>query len=568
MWQKNNVSSITDLIAQRPGADFDLDHYMSLRSDELPVISNLSLMSESILNLLTGHEILIVTDYDTDGITAGIILKKSLLFLSQWLSDELGRSASAIRLEVPNRFSDGYGFQKRHAEMISDGIIILLDNGISQLSEIQYARERGNTVFVVDHHLPGDTLPDADLIVNPWAVPGSKFSDYCAAGLTYRLVREMFQFCGVDDETTQSAMQEFVFLAAVGTVGDMVPVLNENRVIVKHGLNNIPEIWKHAVNVLLDEQRDSVSVDDIGFSISPCFNAPGRLGHLDSNMLDRLGLASEDDKDTIAHELRDMNAVRREKTNEAVQIVEQIISKNDLDQYPAIIVCSDQLFPGVLGIVAGNVAERHRKPVILLAPSENGHLVGSSRTYGKTHLKHMLDAVSHLLIRYGGHAAAAGLTVDESELEHMKASVYDYLESHTDKSDDIQMYDFDLLPEEDWQPLYDQVSYFGPFGQDNPAPVFRCEFTPLPGLTKRIGEGRNHIKIKGRRYDAVGFNMADLYESRISDERCLCLYGQLSENIYHGQSVLQLQLLDFEQSSHPIPEPPLRKSIQSILDLI
>ena len=569
MWQKNSVSTISELIAQRPGADFELEDYMLLPAEKLPVISNLSLMSASILNLLVEHNILIVTDYDTDGITAGIIIKKALSFLSLWLSDELGRPASDIRIEVPNRFTDGYGFQTRHAEMISGGVIILLDNGISQHSEIRYARERGNTVFVVDHHLPGDTLPEADLIVNPWAVPGSEFTGYCAAGLAYRLVREMFQLSGIDQETTRSAMEEFVFLAAIGTVGDMVPVLYENRLIVRQGLENVPEIWKHAIHVLLDEEKDTMTVDDIGFSVSPCFNAPGRLGHLDSVMLERLGLASEDDKDGIAHELRDMNTLRREKTAEAVEIVEEIIREDDLDQFPAIILSSDRLFPGVLGIVAGNIAERHRKPVILLAPSESGYLTGSSRTYGRIHLKQMLDAVSHLLIRYGGHAAAAGLTLDESELEHMKRAVFEYLDSHTGASDDLQLYDFELLPEEDWQPLYDEIRSRGPFGQDNPAPVFRCEFNPLPGLTKRIGEGKNHIKIRGRRYDAIGFNMADLYETKIKDERGLCLYGQLSENVYHGESTLQFQLIDFEQTSESVsvPEPPLRKSLQNILNL-
>ena len=179
MWKKRNVASMDELMQSRPGATYELHDYRQMSPRDLPEIINLRSIAESLTNSLLDNRIVLVCDYDTDGIMSGGIMLKALNFLAAEAARVQGGTASDISLIVPDRFRDGYGFQPHHAEEIRPGsIIILLDNGISQHDAIRAARENGSAVYIVDHHLPGSSLPDADRIINPWVFPG-KFQEYC-----------------------------------------------------------------------------------------------------------------------------------------------------------------------------------------------------------------------------------------------------------------------------------------------------------------------------------------------------------------------------------------------------
>lgn len=540
-WKKSTFSTLEERQKSIPGALFDVPDYLTRTSDTLPKIMNLSELAMAITERLVNREIVIVPDYDCDGIMSGVIMYQALLFLTETAKQLSGKNASTCRFVVPDRALDGYGFSVSHAEQITNSVVILLDNGIVQYDAIEKAKQNGCEVFVVDHHEPGERLPDADIIVNPHAIPGGDYDNYCAAGLCYRLVREIFQqnwlVRSVAENTLQEKMKEFLFMASIATVADVVPVLWENRVIIKEGTRYIPPRWEEICFTLMDSKKSILNEGDIAFKIAPAINAVGRLGELNADFI--MDLAVGDALDQLAARMQYMNAQRKQMTKDAMKTV-TITDRNA----KVVIVKGHGVAAGIVGIIAGNLAERFGKPVFVFGDAENGLITGSARAMkGTLHLKKLLDKVEKqnpgITVRYGGHESAAGVTIRDEAFDAFEKALNalaDY-QPITERE-----YDFELGGDYDWFNIYDAIQEYAPFGEGNPSPLLHIHMNPQTDDV--VIMGKEHLKIKDGIYEAVGFNMAGRYDRDVPE----CdLYGCLQLNEYRGGMRIQLNIEDFTQ---------------------
>ncbi len=548
-WKKSPFETLAQRQASIPGALYEIEGYSGKRAEELPLITNLTEMAMAIAERLVNRKFVIVGDYDCDGIMSTVIVYLALSYLASVAEKLSGKKASTVEIVVPDRVLDGYGFSVSHAEKIRDSVVLLLDNGIVQYAAIEKAKENGNDVFVVDHHMPGETLPAADIIVNPHAIAGGDFDNYCAAGLCYRLVKSLYAqnwlVKNVPGDALAQQLKEYLFLAAVATVADVVPVLWENRVIVKEGMKYIPPRWDNICYTLLDSKKNSLNEGDIAFKIAPAINAMGRLGELDADFVK--ALATDMDTEPLASRMQYMNALRKQKTKDIMKAIQYDRSKK------VIVVPSSQNVPsGIAGIIAGNISERYGKPAFVFGESENGLVTGSARAVkGTLHLKNLLDTVEKELpgitVRYGGHESAAGVTIKESDQVEFANALNDLAEYSPVKE---REYDFDLDADGyDWFSVYDAIQEYAPYGEGNPSPMLHMHI--YPKKENVVIMAKDHLKIKNGMYEAVGFNMANRVNLDVLE---FDLYGSLQLNEYRGGTNVQMNIEDFCQPDKPKAE--------------
>lgn len=555
-WIKSKYATLAERQTSIPGALYELPNYEDDET-ELPRIANLSDLSCALTErLVGGKKIILFGDYDVDGIFSTIIMLLALRNLGSLAESISGKPASTVTVMVPDREKEGYGFAVSHAEKLHDSIVVLLDNGIVQYDAIQKAKENNNEVFVVDHHQPGSFLPNADIIVNPHAIAGGDYDNYCAAGLAYRLAREMFHEKWVasvsSKETVTAVMQEFLFMAALATVADVVPLLWENRVIVKEGMKTIPTRWQPICYCLMDSEKPSLNEGDIAFKIAPAINAAGRLGELDASFIEELATVEGSKTEYIASRLQVMNQERKNLTRETLR------SLNVQNPEAKVIVVQDDSIPGgIAGIIAGHLAEKYEKPVFVFGPVSDGLITGSARSKNglQLHLKNLLDklnaVVPGMIIRYGGHESAAGVTIPFSRL----AEFTDVINSYAEYAPIMQkVYDFDLEPEYDWLEIYNSIQLYAPYGEGNTAPLLRYNTRVSEKDVRLMGTGKEHLKIGVGNYEAVAFNMAKKANLKNPQYE---LIGTLQTNEYRGSYRVQLNIVDFSQPEMEIKTAPM-----------
>ena len=552
-WVKSVFKTLAERQATIPGAMYELDRYEDMETP-LPRIANLNELASALTERLVGkRKIVLFGDYDVDGIMSIIIMMKALRFLGRFAESVSGKPASVVSIDVPDRETEGYGFSVSHAEKLHDCVVLLLDNGIVQYEAIQMAKDNNCEVYVVDHHQPGSTLPGADIIVNPHAIAGGEFDNYCAAGLSYRLARAMF--CEkwvasvVPSWAVAEAMHEFLFMAALATVADIVPMLYENRVIVKEGMKSIPDHWKTICYCLMDSEKPSLNEGDIAYKIAPAINAVGRLGELNAAFIEELATAK--DTEPIGARLQVLNNERKNLTREVLRNL-KITRPED-----KVIVVQDNCIPGgIAGIVAGHLVEKYEKPVFVFGPVADGQITGSARSCnGIVHLKNILDKLDviapGMLVRYGGHESAAGVTIPFERLSEFTDIINSLTEYAPVKE---KVYDFDLVNPDDPEgkpydlfDVYDGTRKFAPYGEGNPAPILRYVANVSTKDIRFMGTGKEHLKLTLGNYEAVAFNMANKVDSKNPSFE---LYGTLQLNEFRGSCRVQLNVVDFDQ-----PEP-------------
>ena len=488
--------------------------------------------------------------------SASIIIKM-LAFLTRLAAKVNEKNPSAINLLVPDRMKDGYGFNATTAQTIQDSLIILLDNGTVQHEAINIAKANGNEVVVIDHHEPDNSPCEADILVNPHAVSGGLFNEYCAAGLCYRVVRSMMEEKWVIDNTPadilSEAMEEFIFLAAVATIADVVPLLNENRMIVKHGLKRIPPSWRPFINYLCetDDERDHVWGDEIRFKVAPAINASGRLGELTSNFILAMCLNKNGQRDTVAKHILRQNAKRRNLTDSGIKLITNHIEKNpDLLIHNALVINS-AAHVGVVGIIAGRLADKYQKPCFVFTKNESGEYVGSARTKpGTVNLKQLLDEVAAkfpgVIIRHGGHELAAGITVDAKRFDDFVSAVYSIVDKLTYQVETDKFYDFEISPTDDWFDVFKELEENGPWGEGNPTPVFMVN-VDLASDSMKVKAFKETVRLMDADlHEYLGFGMKEDVEGK--DQ--LKLFGTICRNEYHGGDRMQFTIDGFEDVSN------------------
>lgn len=538
-----------------------------LNPEKDPYLTGLNETVDFIKNEISkGTAISIIGDYDCDGITSSTIL--SLAFTEA--------SGKEPFVRIPRRFSEGYGLSMKIIDEINEGLIVTVDNGIAAIEQVKEAKKKGLKVVVIDHHLPvknekGEVvLPDADVILDPHAIPGSSFSNYCGAGLAYRVAKLLIP--------NNPLLTPLCALASIGTVADVMPLVGDNRNIVINGMAAVnSRNITTGLHLLLEELGiEWVSEGDYGFKLGPVMNAAGRL--LDDGPIDVVNVLKTNFDPTDMHNaiaLDDLheqvktlvknNEKRRELVRSSMLEADELMKKEVLRR--PIVLYSPNFSEGIIGIIAGQLAEQYQTPAIVFTDTKTeGILKGSGRTYGNVHLKDLLDSVSQYLLGYGGHAGAAGLSVKYEDLYDFKIALNGKLKD-VDFGVDTEHLSYDLeIPLSDVASSLKELDKYAPFGEGNPQIRFKVtgfECSPVNGkFSKPMGPHMEHIRFYGKDVSAVGFDLAERYQSD-GEPKIMDFVGMLGTNYFKGRAYNQIEVIDYKKK-----EKEKTKLNQSLEDLL
>lgn len=498
---------------------------------------DLDRMLERIERALAGRErILVQGDYDVDGITSTFLMTTALR--------ELGGD---VVTRIPHRTKDGYGLTEAAvAEALRHGatLIVTVDCGITAVGPIAHARAHGIDVLVTDHHEPGPQLPDAYAIVNPrQAGCRYAFKALAGVGVTYKVAGALLASHGLGARAA-----EFLDVVALGTIADMVPLVGENRVLARHGLERLRDSSRPGLRALIDGvglAGRAVTDSHVGFVLAPRMNAAGRMGSAEQAL--RLLFARDlGEGRACAESLEEENTRRRELDERAARDAGERV-KNELG-WPGcsgIVLWSEHWHPGVLGIVASRLVERFHRPA-LLASVTNGVARGSGRSAGGVHLTRVLEECADLLDSWGGHAFAAGFTTRAERLPELHARFERLVRERLDLDACVPRLsiDDDLTLAECDAELAGWIGRVAPHGLQNPEPLFRAQGVTVESW-QRVGDGR-HVRMTVRdatgRAEAIGFHLGEQAEPTLRQHSRCDLAFVPFRNEWMGQSRIQLRL--------------------------
>lgn len=453
----------------------------------------------------------IVADYDCDGATACAVGIRGLRML--------GITANYF---VPDRVLHGYGLTPNVVDIVAarnpkPNLIVTVDNGISSAAAVDRARELGIDVIITDHHLPGAELPRAQAIVNP-NLTGSTFpsKNLAGVGVIYYVLlalRSLLRERGVFDAKTQPRLDALVDFVALGTVADVVKLDKNNRILVSQGIRRIRGGRTHAgleaLFAIAGRDIRTAGVRDFGFAVAPRINAAGRLGTMENGIE---CLLSDDPAAALdfAESLNSINTERRELESEMQQLAEAALANIDLDHHATFTIFNPSFNEGVVGLVAARLKERIHRPVIAFAPTENGELKGSGRSIPGIHLRDALDltakALPGVVLRFGGHAMAAGLSIKPEGFKGFQAAFEEVIRSRCDASvfERVVLTDGGLAPDEITEALCQEIDE-QIWGQGFEAPLFANEVHVLSQTLLKGTHLKMMLELGGSRFDAIFF---------------------------------------------------------------
>jgi single-stranded-DNA-specific exonuclease len=495
------------------------------------------------------EKITIIGDYDVDGATSCTLIKESLELMG----------AGHVTYLVPDRFKLGYGLSPGIVDMVAEHApdwLLTVDNGIASIEGVAAAKARGMGVIITDHHLPGKQLPDADVIVNP-NQPGCNFPTKALAGVgvAFYVMLALRAELRARDWFNQSAQQEpnlatMLDLVALGTVADLVPLDHINRLLVRQGLDRINAgRCRPAIKVLLQIAKGEVGVidaQDLGFSVAPRLNAAGRLDDM------RLGIEcllskTEAGALPLAEALNQWNLDRRKIQQDMEQQARQIVEGQSLNSDAAgVCLYSEDWHEGVVGLVASKIKDFLYRPTIVFAPADQAGLIkGSARSIKGIHIRDVLDMVAtrapEVLQKFGGHAMAAGLTIERQHLDDFQGLFIQAIEEVSEPSifENVLWTDGPLEDENLTLESAQLLRELGPWGQRFPEPVFQGTFQVLDTYVLK----QRHLKFQlglsnGRRCEAIAFNQDEATLEKYFEE--IEIAYRLMLNHFRGQTRLQL----------------------------
>ncbi len=487
------------------------------------------------------EHIMIFGDYDVDGTTSTTLLYLTVKLLTDQVS-----------YFIPDRLKEGYGLSLYGIQVAKErgaGLILAVDCGITANKEVDQARLMGLDVIIIDHHVPGETLPDAVAVLNPKRMDCDyPFKELCGVGLAYKVAQALAEQVGLPDHAVYTHMD----LVALGTTADIVPLRDENRVLTKYGLAMMQETKKVGLQALISaaglKQKEIVS-GHVVFGLAPRINAAGRMG--DANRVVRL-LTTEnrEEADQLAEELNMENIQRRQQDSVAFEEARDVV-ENDafLSEASGIVLASERWHPGIIGIVASRMVEAFSRPVIMIAMNgDTGR--GSARTMGDFHLYNAIKECADLLIQFGGHHHAAGLSIARENVTAFQQRFHEVVTANATPEDFISRLTIDSEIEFDevTPRLMKLLKMLGPFGPDNNHPVLASRNLTLVGPPNIIGSEKTHLKFKVRQnnhvIDAIGFGMADYADQLRAQPNRVHLVYTLEENTWQGKTSTQLRIKD------------------------
>jgi len=529
----------------------DLDYSLGslIPYDELGGINDAVILLQEMIT--QKKRILIVADFDADGATSCALAIRGLTAMG----------AEDVIYVVPNRFEHGYGLSPKIVDVALDhdpDLIVTVDNGISSISGVEHAKNNGIKVLITDHHLPGDKLPSADVIINP-QLKDNKFpsKNLAGVGVVFYILLALRAKLKAENWFDKKNIKypnlaNLLDLVALGTISDLVPLDKNNRTMVAHGLKlmrkNKSKVGILAILNQSGRQLSTLTSGDLSFAIAPRLNAAGRL----TDMSLGIECLLTDDKENateMAKKLNQLNIERRQiqdnMEEQAFTEFEKYLQDTSKKIPHGICIYNQNWHQGVVGILAAKIKEKFNRPVIVFAQECQGILKGSARSITELHIKDVFDEIARLypelILTFGGHAMAAGLTIEESQFDRF-SDVFNKVVDRYISSDSLEdqcLTDGELSGDDFSLPLALAIQNAGPWGQSFPEPIFVGQFKILD---KRI-VGESHLKLKlqsrnNNTLDAIAFNMTDDdWPSKL--EQITSTY-RLGINHYRGHSQVQL----------------------------
>jgi len=500
-----------------------------------------------------GKKITIYGDYDADGMTSTAILLRCLRLLK-----------ANVDFYVPNRLDEGYSLNAdalRKLAAQGTQVVITVDCGVASLAEAEIAQELGLTLVITDHHQMADRLPQAAAIVHP-GLPDSKypFPGLCGAAVAFKLAWAICK-CASEGDRVSARLRTFLLqaigLAAIGTVCDVVPLIDENRIIVRFGLNSLKAEPTIGLNSLMQltklDKKQHLEGEDIGFTIGPRLNAAGRMGQAEI-AIELLTTDSEKRADTIAKYIDELN-VQRQSIERSITLKasKQIKAISDLQSAAALVLTDHDWHPGVIGIVAGRLAEKHHRPVVVIAGDPLGVKpgIGSARSVPGFNLHEALAECGHLLESHGGHAAAAGMKIKPENVDAFREAFCKVATEKLRDSDRIAEISVDA--EASLQMLtrqtVEQIESLAPFGHGNSRPILCASEVRLAGEPKRMGATGRHLSMMfdqhGVKMRAVAFGGGDWHDELLQIEGPMSIAFRPVINRYRGRVSVEIHLDDW-----------------------
>jgi len=491
------------------------------------------------------EKILVFGDYDVDGTTAVAVMYQ---FLCRIYNE------TALDFYIPHRYREGYGVSKAgidHAAATKCSLIISLDCGIKSADLIAYAATLGIDFIVCDHHLPDKELPPAVAILNPKQADCSyPFKELCGCGVGFKLVTALAQQYGIPQEDYYC----YLDLVATSIAADIVPIVDENRVLAYYGLEQINSEPSPGIKALihLGGIRNKLSISNVVFVIAPRVNAAGRMDDARKAVL--MFIEKNYDKALeLAEQLHSDNSDRKEAdstiTEEALQ---EIRSNPFLQTGKSTVVYKEHWHKGVVGIVASRLIETYYRPTVVLTRS--GQVAaGSARSVAGFNLYEAIHACREYLVGYGGHFAAAGLTLLPENIAAFRAKFEEVVSNTIDPKLLIPeiIIDSEILLSDIKQPFYDIIQQMEPFGPENMRPVFIAKNVCDTGYSRIVKEQhlRFVLKQNDTTFTGIGFNLAEKYPL-LESKKPLDIVFTIDENEWNGQTTLQLKMIDCKLSEN------------------
>ena len=499
-----------------------------------------------------GKTICVYGDYDADGITSTALL-----------STVLRRLTDKVFCYVPSRFSDGYGLNMTAVETIKQkgaDILITVDCGSTSPSEVEYAKQLGMQVMVTDHHILRDGMDPDCLFVNPKRDDSYPFKDLCGCGVAFKLAQGVQRILAErgDKRFVRSDLNALLDLVAIATVADIVPLVDENRNLVKYGLDRINRRDRAGLDALLnvlDLSEKIIDSSSISYIIAPNLNA---LGRMDSAMPGVELLESRSGSrrlEDLARLTIKTNIERKSEQEKTARVCREKLAREDCGQYAPVIL-AEGAHEGVAGIVAGNLKEQLYRPVCIVTPVEGGLLKGTGRSVAGINLHECFEKCGDIFTRFGGHAGACGFSLKEENLglfrERMQAVVKEMSEADPDVFNEKLYIEKELDPDEKNIGFVESLRLLEPYGEGNPVPVF-CMLGATVSSVRTMGAEEQHIRFSACTKDGIHvgcvlFGKADQYKDVIFGAERIDVAGELDINEFRGERRLQMRVRDIRAS--------------------
>jgi single-stranded-DNA-specific exonuclease len=493
-----------------------------------------------------GEKVVIYSDYDTDGIPAGVALHD--------LFKKIG--FTNFTNYIPHRHDEGFGLNPDAVQQFIDEkvqLLITIDCGIADVTCVKMAQDAGIDVIVTDHHLPGQELPPAFAIVNPKQADCTYPEKMlCGAGVIYKLIQAILakNRFGIKEGWEKWLLD----MIGIATLSDMVPLTGENRVFAYYGMQVLRKTPRRGLVRLLTKLKVNqkfLTEEDIGFTIGPRINAASRMGV----PMDAFRLLATQDENEAEKFAAHLDHINNERKGTVAALVKEV-KKHVIERYGAkpekvIVIGNPEWRPSLLGLAANTCSEEYGTPVFLWGRDGDGVIKGSCRAAGTVHLLKLMQGVPEgIFLQYGGHAESGGFSVSAQAIHNLERNLSEVFEKiRGEKLEDIEHVDMELSPDDINYDTYRTIEKLAPYGTGNPKPVIMLRDIPLAGV-KMFGKEGNHLEVSflkssGRAVTAIGFFMSpENFPKKPEAGKVISLVGTMEKSMFRGRPELRLRIID------------------------